>query len=420
MLGGLAKSSLKTLLVMGLRIFTQAGTLILVARLLSPGLYGHYVALVSLAVLLGILPTLGIAFVMLQRAHEGKQAIEDIWRYAWPLVLVLGVGLFLMYLLLVNFLFDDLVFGWWFVVGLGVIEIVFMPFVTLCGASFQAIDRVPYAQLLQWIPVGARLLVVFPCFGVDAYYTLDVFIVLQVAAVGISLAIILLITRNKFTLFAMPRWISLAEFHQSSSYCAMHFIAISPAEIDKIVLPQFISAHDVGIYAGTSRVLNALMTPVIAMLLASQPRLFRYVADHSRNNVSRLSIHLVAWAVFLGLFAMLILTVTSSILPYLFGERYGDMVAFAPILAFAALPIALRISGGTLLVALGHPVQRTIFEIAGIVTLLLCIAIFVPGHGLYGAAIALIMAESLMAVMGCILVFRAQKSLGAKDPGQQR
>jgi O-antigen/teichoic acid export membrane protein len=410
MFGALAKNSIMTLLVLGLQIFVQGGTLILVVRLLPPSLYGYYVALASLAVLLGILTTLGSRFVMLQRAPEGRQAIEDVWRYAWPLTLLMSIILSMLFLFVARFLPSTQHCGWWVVIGIGVIELFIMPFIFLCTSSFHAIDKVAWAQLQQCIPLIFRLLAVIPCFYYDGENMLFIFIVFQCFAATISLVIVMVITRKSFRLFSFPRAMKKSELHQGGSYCIMNFITQNPSEIDKVVLTQFAGAHDAGIYASTSRVLSALMTPIFAILLATQPKLFRCSTGASENT-SKLILHIAAWSIVCGLFATLVMILFAPILTYVFGDKYADMSGLAPVLAFVALPFSLRRSSASILIALGHPLQRTSFEIFGTIVLLLSIAIFVPRSGLHGAVTALILAEGLMAVCGWLMVFRAQKSL---------
>jgi O-antigen/teichoic acid export membrane protein len=222
-----------------------------------------------------------------------------------------------------------------------------------------------------------------------------------------------MITSKKFRLFSSPRRITKPELRQGSTYCLMHIVAVTPSEIDKIALTQYIGAHDAGIYASASRVLSALMMPIAAILLATQPKLFRHVVESSENT-PRLVMYIAAWTLACGLFAVLAMLLASPVLPYLFGNEYISISDFAPLLAFSALPFSLRFASANVLVALGHPAQRVVFEIFGIVALLLSISGFTPDYGLRGAAIALFLAETFMAILGWILVFRAQRTIFRK------
>ena len=51
--GPIAQSTLKTTAVLGVRLFVQAGTLLIVARMLGPEQFGVFVGVAALAVMLG-------------------------------------------------------------------------------------------------------------------------------------------------------------------------------------------------------------------------------------------------------------------------------------------------------------------------------------------------------------------------------
>ncbi|MGH8403185.1 MAG: lipopolysaccharide biosynthesis protein, partial [Gammaproteobacteria bacterium] len=57
--GPIARGTIRTGIVLGLRLLVQAGTLLLVARLLGPREYGAFAGVAALAVMLGTLATFG-------------------------------------------------------------------------------------------------------------------------------------------------------------------------------------------------------------------------------------------------------------------------------------------------------------------------------------------------------------------------
>ena len=63
--GAIARSTIRTSFVLGLRLVVQAGTLLLVARMLGPEQYGAFAAIAALAVLMGTFATFGTHFVLL-------------------------------------------------------------------------------------------------------------------------------------------------------------------------------------------------------------------------------------------------------------------------------------------------------------------------------------------------------------------
>ena len=63
--GPIAQSTLKTTAVLGVRLFVQAGTLLIVARMLGPEQFGVFVGVAALAVMLGTLSTFGSHLMLL-------------------------------------------------------------------------------------------------------------------------------------------------------------------------------------------------------------------------------------------------------------------------------------------------------------------------------------------------------------------
>ena len=62
--GPVALGTIRTSFVLALRLFIQAGTLLLVARMLGPKEFGAFAGISSLAVLLGALSTFGTNMVL--------------------------------------------------------------------------------------------------------------------------------------------------------------------------------------------------------------------------------------------------------------------------------------------------------------------------------------------------------------------
>ncbi|QJX02113.1 oligosaccharide flippase family protein [Alcanivorax sp. IO_7] len=65
--GPIALGTIRTSLVLGLRLIIQAGTLLLVTRILGPEKFGAFAGVVALAVLLGTLSTFGANIIFLDK-----------------------------------------------------------------------------------------------------------------------------------------------------------------------------------------------------------------------------------------------------------------------------------------------------------------------------------------------------------------
>jgi O-antigen/teichoic acid export membrane protein len=273
----------------------------------------------------------------------------------------------------------------------------------LLSFALQASELVPLSQFVQWLPLGLRTAAVIPCFLIAEPQRLSVYVVLQFLASLAGMLVGLAITSKHVHLEWRPRPATKHELKDGASYAAMHLVTANPSELDKIIAVRMIGAHDAGIYTASSRVMSAAVTPVIAMLLASQPRLFRHA--HSPGTEGHRLIALIAvlaggW----GLVSGLLLMLGSPLLPWLFGLSYKGSAQALPLLSIAAPFLSMRLAAGTVLVALGRPLERLAFEFGGIVLLLAGILTLTPWLGLRGLIVAVIAAEALMSAVGWWLV----------------
>lgn len=396
---GLLRSGLLTGGVLGLRIVTQALTLVLLTRLLGPLVFGSFAAAASLAVVMGILPNFGAGFVMMARASRGSAAVDDVWRYAWPMTVMLGVVLLGIYLPLAQLLGGEYALPWLLLLGLAVTELVLMPMCSMLSFVLQAHDRVPVSQLVQLIPLGLRTLAVIPCFAFEGAERLQMYVLLQsVATVGGVVAGVS-ITSSMVALSWRPRLASWSEIKEGGSYSVMHIVAANPSELDKMVAVRLVGAFDAGIYVAGTRVMGAVVTPVLAMLLAAQPRLFRY-ADMELLHLRRLIGKLVLYAMGWGLACCVLLTVSGNWLVKLFGNSFSGIESMMGWLAIVAIPLSLRLTAGAVLVAIGRPLARVGFELCGIGMLVVGMILFAPTWGVKGMTAALFVSESSMVLTG--------------------
>lgn len=385
-----------------MRLATQALVLIQLTRLLGPHGFGDFTAAASLALVLGMLPTLGAGFVMLARHAHDPSGISDVWRYAWPLTLLLGLVLLGIYVLLGG-LITSPPLPTRVLLAIGASELLLIPLTYLASYSLQAADMVPRSQFVQWLPLGFRTLAALPCFLAIESERLILYASLQLATSFLGTLLALGIASRCSSLDWRPRRPSIRELYDGSIYAAMNLVATNPSEVDKIMAVRAIGAHDTGIYATTFRVMASATTPVIGMLLSAQPRLFKYAhtrATDGRNLIKTLLLLSGGW----GLLSGLLLYTFRFILPALFGAPYEAAAQLMPWIAISAPLLSLRLCAGSVLVAFGRPMDRLFFELFGICILVLGILFFAPHYRMHGLAMALALAESSMAAIGWLTI----------------
>lgn len=404
MKGKLARNSLGTAAMLGLRLATQATVLVLLTRLLGPGFYGSYAALASLVVILGVLPNLGAGFVMLARGRHGTAGIADVWRYAWPTIVALGTLLIVVYVLAARHLTDPSI-PYATLLVLGLTELLLTPFTQLLTFALQARELVPLSQCVQWIPLGLRVPAALMCFEVPEIHRLSAYVFLQMGSSLAGVAIGTWITGHFVKLDWRPRLATGREIREGVSYALMNLVAANPTELDKVLALRMVGPQPAGIYAATSRVMSVSVLPVTAMLLSALPRLFRHAGQPTQAGhrlIGIIALLSILWGVASGGLILL----CSPVLPWLLGASFRETTTLLRWMAFAAPMMSLRLSAGSILVSFGKPYQRIAFELLGITVLVVSMLALAPGYGLHGLAIAMMTAEGTMAIHGWWLVYR--------------
>jgi O-antigen/teichoic acid export membrane protein len=397
--GQLARSSLRTTAMLCLRVGTQAATLILLSRLLAPSVYGAYAAAASLAIVLGTLPSLGSGYILLSRASVDRTSVAETWRYAWPLTCILGTILTLAYIRLGTYVTRDSPVSHAALIFLGVAELVFTPMTMLLSFTMQGCEKVATSQFLQWLPFLLRALAALTCFRLAPSDRLSAFTLLQLLASIVSFGAALITTTRHVTLRWRPRLMTREELRLGGSYAAMYLIAYNPSELDKIAAVRSLGDHAAGIYTAGSRILGAFAMPITGLMLAVQPRLFRHTQDTHLYN-KRLIRIIAALSLGWGLAGIMVFAALHPLVPWLLGSNYAQTGQLLPWLAITLPFLTLRMAAGGILLSLGRPLERLLFELTGALILIAGICFLSPIYQTAGLITSVIASEFCMAIVG--------------------
>lgn len=396
---GLTRSSVKTALVLGLRLAMLAGTLVLMTRVLGPSSYGAYVSAATLAVLMGLLSSVGAGYIVMIRVAGGYGSPGESWRYAWPLTTLVGGALALVYCIVAKGLVGTSIT----LADLGLIaasELVAIPLIAMLGSIFQAIHRVPTGQLLQMIPIIYRVAASGICLLIPATHSIHPFIVGQAIATWLAFFTAIAAANRALALRWAPRRPTRREWQMGTGYAAMNIVAANPAEVDKVIAPILLDQHAAGIYSAAARVMNAAVAPVTAVLLTSQPRLFARKGPELRM----LARNVAAASFAIGTAASVALNVASPLVVSLLGPSFEAVRLLLPWVTVALPFLCTRLAAGTVLVALGRPMERLAFELGGIGLLVAMLSFGAANGGPKGMAIALSLSEALISAAGWIRI----------------
>lgn len=396
--GPIALATIRTSAVLGLRLFVQAGTLLLVARMLGPSQFGAFVGIAALALILGMLATFGTHLVLLGEVAKEPSRREQILPYAIPCTLLCGSLLLAVYLLISLHVFNEVGLSIFLLLLIGAAETLLQPLLALITSEQHALGRVARAQLLQLLPMAMRL-------GTAAVvYTLHLSHPLEIYALGYAVASMVSLAYGASLLPARwPTWRywrlpRRKEWVETFGYAAINITRAGPSELDKTLALKLLPPGVAGVYAAASRVIGAITLPVAAMMLSALPRLFR--EGGSMQGAS----HLVGWMYVVALGYSLLLAgalwLFAPIFDSIFGTQYQGIAEMIRWLCLAIPGMALRLVAGNTLMALGKPWMRVGFEVMGLIALVIAGIVLVGWLGVVGLPLALACAEWTMMIVG--------------------
>ena len=402
--GPIARATIQTSFVLGLRLLVQAGTLLLIARMLGPVEFGAFAGIAALAVLLGTFSTFGTHLVLLGEMSKDPHQREHILSYAVPTTLIGGCLLFVLYLGICELIFADILLPLSILVCIGITEIILLPLYVLPTMESLALGKTARSQLITIFPLGLRMLVAVGILIFTPTEPLLIFAWLYMAMALIALA--LMKWKNSSAWLSMKQWriATRAELKHSAGYAALAMTAAGPSEVDKMLAVKLLPLGVTGVYIAASRVIGAATLPVIALLLSAMPRLFRAGDDTSKQ-----SKQLILWVfgtVFIYSMCLVgVLWLATPIFEWLLGVQYVGVADMLLWLCLAVPALALRYSTGSILITMNRPWLRAGFEIVGVLTLFITASLLIPQMGIYGMPIALACSEWAMAIAGGIIVF---------------
>lgn len=401
--GPIARATLRTSFVLGLRLLVQAGTLLLVARMLGPEQFGAFAGVAALAVVLGTVSTFGTHLVMLGEVSREPARRMEVLSYAVPSTLLCGSALLAIYLLVCSLLLPNAGVAIHVLIAIGVTEMLLQPLFSLPAMEHLALGRTARSQLLSTLPLALRLIAAATVFLLNPADPLAAY------GYGYLLASLIALLIATFTMPApwpTPkhwRLMSKAELRNTAGYAALAITATSPTELDKTLATKLLPLASAGLYAAGARVIGATTLPVIAMMLAALPRLFREGQDQPKRTA-----HLLRWvygaALAYSVTLAVLLWLIAPAFVWLFGGKYNGIEHMIHWLCLAVPGVALRLTAGSVLVALAKPWMRVGFEVAGLIVLPIAAVTLTMRFGAAGMPLALAFSEWAMASAGLALI----------------
>ncbi len=357
--GPIAQATVRTSAMLGLRLFAQAGTLLLLTRMLGPANFGRFSAVAALALLLGLLANAGTHLTLLRDLSLDATRRAQLLPAVLGTTLACGALLFVLYLPLVLLLRIDVAPS--AIICIGASELLLQPFLAVRSAEYQAQGEIARSQLLTTIPLLLRLLAVGALYVLHAN-SLRLYAICYLLAAAIALILAGLRSNASWPAPATWRLLSATQFRDNGGYALLNAAAAGPNEIDKPLATKLLPSTSAGTYAAATRVAGALILPVMAMMMSALPRLFRESGSDNHRGLLRL---IFAVSLAYGLLAGAGMWLFATPLESLFGENYAGIAGNLHWLAFAVPGMCLRIAATSSLMAEDRPWLRIATELLG-------------------------------------------------------
>jgi len=401
--GPIARGTIRTTFVLGLYLLVQAGTLLLVARMLGPHQFGAFAGVASLAVLLGTVSTFGTHIVLLGEVAKDPSRRDQVLAYSIPTILLFG-GFLLAIYLSVCLLVLRVGVPWMVLLAIGTTEIWLQALFRLAVSEHQGLGRIARSQLLKTLPMLLRLAAAA---GVFLTGPANPLVAYGYAYPAASLLALILAVRTFPSMWPAPsRWRlpGTCELRSNAGYAAMSITASGPGELDKTVAAKLLPLAGAGLYAVGTRIIAATMLPISAMTESALPRLFRESHEQFERTY-RLLLWIFGAALAYSLAVAIALWLAAPVFEWIFGAKYHGLDHAIRWLCLALPGMALRMPVGNVLMALGRPWIRVGFEIAGVLVLVIASIPLTAGLGVTGMSLALACSEWSMTAFGFAMIW---------------
>lgn len=416
MSGPITRATIRTGIVLAGRLVLQAGTLLLVARLLGATQYGVFVAVASLAVLLGTLSTCGTHLALLGVMANAPERRAEVLGYAVPLTLTGGILLLPIYGAIGMWLLQrqalavaDAVL---LLLGIGVTELLLQPLLTLITCAQLGMGRIAQSQLLTNAPLALRLVLVLVLLLFPLGAPMNLLAIGYAVASVIVLFAIKWVQGGELPGIQQWRWPDRAQLRHAAGFATIGLTASGPAELDKALSVRLLSGVEAGVYSAGARVVGATTLPVVALTLAALPRLFRE-STGKEQHAARLKRWLSLATLMYSACLASVLWLAAPWLAALFGASYSGMDVVIRDLCWAVPAMALRMLFGSMLMTTARPWVRSIFEVVGVLVMVVAAIALAGAIGMRGMPWAIVCSEWAMALAAWYLVRNAQHQINS-------
>lgn len=393
--------------ILGVRITSQAFLLILLTYVLEPDIYSNFIAVTSLALVLGSFSSLGSGYLMLELNSKNIMDPYTALCKAIPLSLLVGSALFCILIPSSYYVNDALSINTIYLIG--IIEIILLPILSLFGSALYADSKIVTSQLFPFVGIFSKLLAVIYCLNTSELQDPFTLTLVQLLFIALSTVLIFSVFANISTFKITFKLPNKEHMIKGSGYGAMHSTTLVANEIDKILIVNWLPSMEASLYSLSNRIVLTAITPCMAIIIAIVPRLYYLANNDSKVLRMVVFITLSASCVF-GVFCGVILSVAAPFISLIFNQSYLGIEFFLYLMSPLCVSVALRAGITSIMATLGLVKKRIILELLGIIIFILASSILSRYYDAKGVILSLLFVDMFFCMAGLYIIDKKTKS----------
>jgi O-antigen/teichoic acid export membrane protein len=373
-------------LAQGVRIATQAGYFILVARTLGVSEFGRLAAALALVAIAVPFAAWGSGNLLIKDVVRDRRAFPSAWGSGILMISTAGSLLVLLVTAFAALVLDQLPVQ--LVALVAISDLLFARFTDTCGQAFQGFGNLRTTARVLMLPGICRLVAAIAFVAGPgntaqswAYWYLASSIVVA------ALATPLVLLRLGGPAFDVARTVGRL---REGFYFAVGLSSETVyGDIDKIMLARLSTLGATGIYAAASRAVALAFVPIFSVLQATYYRFFAHGAAGLAGTVA-FARRLVLPFVTVGVVAGVGIWVLAPLAPAILGNDFSGSVEALRWLAVVPLLQSLYYLAGDTLTGAGFQRARSILQVSIAALNILLNLYLIPRYSWRGAAFATI------------------------------
>lgn len=356
----LARNTGWVMLAQMVRLATQVGYFVLIARALGVVGFGALAAAMAVIFILVPFAGWGAGNLMVMRVARDPGSLAVSWGTALLAVLLCSLPLTLLVGALGVLVLPRVPLR--LLLLLAIAEFCFGRVADVSSQAFQALERMRAAALLGLLPNAGRFAfaILFVLLAGSATPTTWAgwYLASTMVTAGVSLSVaVRWLGRPRFRPALLRRDVATGSLFAVSLAADTVY-----ADIDKTMLSSLATNEAAGLYAAAYRAVNMAFLPLHALFYATYARFFRHGADGVRRGLGFATRLLPATTVY-AVAAGLGLVVVAPLLPLVLGEDFRESVAALRWLAPLPLLASLQYLAADTLTGAGHQAWRSALQV---------------------------------------------------------